>query len=1156
MNLSGLFANRYYLMKGSAREGGTATVYKAIDELANNTQVAVKVFKDTAHEAPFLHQMFYNEVEALSRLKHPNIVQLLDSGIDEAMQCYYVVLEWVESSLAQWRDIYRHDLSWSDLASQVILPVLDGLTLAHARSVRHRDIKPTNILLAPDGSPKIADFGIAKIVDCLRCGVTVNQFGAKPFMPPEYFQAGVPIATPQGDLYSLGITILKVLESPNFPIGPDFLPSAATVKSAIEHLHLDKPAIEFLVKLIHPESHKRFFNAQVAYEELKAQLKLGHIKETEKLTFYLSLTYKSREHLRASHNLRSEHDIEEFILNDVREGSAIQLDTTSALARPAYDLFGQELLYRLQMPADEPHKLLVISAKTLPNADTFIKRRDRAMPITAKWLFSTPTNRVMASRDLEVLFERTQDHESSRKRENIDAEEKEMYAKWRSAIKAKRELMTSASYGFTYTSYTRKGLHITFTVSETPSEAILAEEVVWRVVAERSFVQVKIIDVVGDELLCVIQQGKPESIPHSGRIEVDTSASAIPLDRQERALNDVQNRTSRRTDLGKLLAWPDEVCPPQDVSEINVKTEKWDDAKLTALRMALGSKDIVIVQGPPGTGKTTWIAELVYQELKHAPNQKILLSAQTHIAVDNALEDILKLRPDTRAIRIGDTKNIADTVATYELSNRLAAWSEEVKQASVGWLDTSHSELDKNIPGAFLREKLQELIQAENQRMNASTDIEELRREKEQSGKTGTRTLKSESGYLKKHRELEALAASAQGKAENLRMEIASIFDDAEVLTAPLSEVDERVVAWEAQLPEKHKDEVRKYSRLKAIHSDWIMRFGTGEGFEEYLLSLADVVAGTCIGIERAFRRNALEIGFSLVIIDEASKATSTETLVPMTRGDRFAFVGDQKQLPPYVDQELLSPAVLARHNLTFEDMRETLFDRLTQMLPETCKAVLDTQYRMVPEIGRLISTCFYNGTLATGRPSSTMQWLQKFLERPIVWFSTSALENKSETRDGNSYKNLEECRRIAEWLHSLDEAVTANGARLTVGIISGYSAQVRLLSEELCVSGSEHLIPMTQWQSLDVSVNTVDAIQGREVDIVIYSITRSNAQGTIGHLRSHNRLNVALSRGKEGLILFGDIEHCYSAKDNDNPFLRLVDYIRSNPEACLEVAL
>ena len=80
---------------------------------------------------------------------------------------------------------------------------------------------------------------------------------------------------------------------------------------------------------------------------------------------------------------------------------------------------------------------------------------------------------------------------------------------------------------------------------------------------------------------------------------------------------------------------------------------------------------------------------------------------------------------------------------------------------------------------------------------------------------------------------------------------------------------------------------------------------------------------------------------------------------------------------------------------------------------------------------------------------------------------------------------------------------------------------------------------------------SSIDAFQGRECDILIYSVTRSNRQGQLGFLREERRLNVALSRGRFGLVLVGDHVFARAAGDAGNPFRRVVDYIERNPDSC-----
>lgn len=106
------------------------------------------------------------------------------------------------------------------------------------------------------------------------------------------------------------------------------------------------------------------------------------------------------------------------------------------------------------------------------------------------------------------------------------------------------------------------------------------------------------------------------------------------------------------------------------------------------------------------------------------------------------------------------------------------------------------------------------------------------------------------------------------------------------------------------------------------------------------------------------------EIEYDLCIVDEASIATPTEVLVPMSRARRTILVGDSRQLSPFQDPELGSSGLLSQYNLTGDDQRHTLFSHLAQGLPDVLKQSLRTQHRMRPEIGNLISECFYEGQL------------------------------------------------------------------------------------------------------------------------------------------------------------------------------------------------
>ena len=138
------------------------------------------------------------------------------------------------------------------------------------------------------------------------------------------------------------------------------------------------------------------------------------------------------------------------------------------------------------------------------------------------------------------------------------------------------------------------------------------------------------------------------------------------------------------------------------------------------------------------------------------------------------------------------------------------------------------------------------------------------------------------------------------------------------------------------------------------------------------------------------------------------------------------------------------------------------------------------------------------------------------------------------------------EARIIEQQLESLEADLRGRESKKGVAIITGYSAQVDLLERTLDVRDEN------RWQALDIEINTVDAFQGREQDIVFYSVVRSNNRNEIGFLSDARRLNVALSRGRELLFIVGDHRMVASAFSGGiNPFREVIAHIAGNPNEC-----
>ena len=335
-------------------------------------------------------------------------------------------------------------------------------------------------------------------------------------------------------------------------------------------------------------------------------------------------------------------------------------------------------------------------------------------------------------------------------------------------------------------------------------------------------------------------------------------------------------------------------------------------------------------------------------------------------------------------------------------------------------------------------------------------------------------------------------------------------------------------------------EEGRRAEALLDLHAQWLDRFGRGPSFLGALCERSDVVAATCIGL--ASLPGAGEVTYDLCIVDEASKANATEILVPMVRAKRWVFVGDSKQLPPFEDEVRRDPALRRRFEIESEEAAESLFERLRRLLPEGCQRMLKKQYRMVPAIGRLISDCFYDGKVesAARAPDPRLLFVTG---RAVTWISTRYLDDRREERAEESFVNSAEVDRILDLLTEIEEAVFDSDDRVSVRLLSGYSAQVRLLDR--AIDRSQHSFP-----HLEVECSTIDTVQGREADVVIFSVTRSNEAERAGFLGEFARINVALSRARELLVIVGDDEFVRRAP-GAKPLREALLHIEQYPEEC-----
>ena len=221
-----------YRLQAKLGSGGMSTVYLARDQTLDR-DVAIKVMHREMSEQADQLERFRQEARAVAKLSHPNVVAVIDAGEDRGHP--YIVFEYVEGETLKQR-ISRVGALDPQEALAYAIEIARGLTVAHSRNIVHRDIKPQNVLIDPEGRAKLTDFGISRQLEQDGMTATGRVLGTTDYVAPE--QAMGHGVDQRSDVYSLGVVLYEML------VGQVPFHADSQVGVAMKHVNEELPDVQ------------------------------------------------------------------------------------------------------------------------------------------------------------------------------------------------------------------------------------------------------------------------------------------------------------------------------------------------------------------------------------------------------------------------------------------------------------------------------------------------------------------------------------------------------------------------------------------------------------------------------------------------------------------------------------------------------------------------------------------------------------------------------------------------------------------------------------------------------------------------------------------------------------------------------------------------
>ena len=597
-----------FLVVGDPVVSAMADIYKAYDTEGEYGEVALKMLRAGAD--PFYAHAFERELSALQRLQHEHVVPLLCNGTDPATDQPYLVFPWFSRRL-QDEMTDRGAISWHVWWPCFGRPLLRALEAAHQVSLQHRDLKPANVLIDQEGRPVLIDFGISKVYGETLSDATVDG-ASSPFTPPELVQDS-PGMTRDTHAWA-ALTVFAVSGVEPYPAGP-FNPWER-LELARQRALPDVPApIRSVVdRCLSTDASVRPSTAGVLTVELDVALERYKRAVTEsdgaRLPPVPILLRNS-----VSTSLEDELDL---YSTDVAELLARELEgrvhIVAAQEEGRYLLIGATISARLAVHPDG-HALVGTSAGC-PPTHVMDRDRDRGWPANLRFSVGEAPDRAVGSAAVREFVQRFAEFALAQATKDRGTGRARPFTVWRTLLTLLRayEADNEDPLAYVSTAWTSRGDAVRFELQGRVDPNIVGDIRVAPADGGRDFFGV--VRSTDGSTLIVEPDPAGASTPLAvATLRRDRRASQTAIERQQRALDAVEYGRAVRPDLADLLVDPTSARSPAPKGDIEFR-HSLDEPKRNAVAKALGSEDLLVVRGPPGTGKTTFIVELILQELE------------------------------------------------------------------------------------------------------------------------------------------------------------------------------------------------------------------------------------------------------------------------------------------------------------------------------------------------------------------------------------------------------------------------------------------------------------------------------------------------------------------------------------------------------------